>query len=145
MGVYTNLPIPRDTQHPCEGNDQRWAKHVDRIFLSQSSFPGLFDHFIIAWGIRTTSLICWIIDFKGNCDPCSYYVLLLRPQVCKRLALLGAESSKSTFGSKVELQLQERLSVSRALSWLPASGARDLKVSLCHGCVSYLRGEKPCW
>ena len=26
------------------------------------------------------------------------------------------------------------------LAWLPASGANDLKVSLCHGCASYLYG-----
>ena len=41
------------------------------------------DHFTIAWGIRTTNLICHIIDFQGNCDPCCYYVLLLRPHVWK--------------------------------------------------------------
>ena len=57
-----------------------------------SAFPGLFDHFIIAWEIRTTNLIFWITDFQGTSDPCCYYVLLLRPQVQKRLALLRAES-----------------------------------------------------
>ena len=67
-GVYTNLPVPRDTQRPCEGSSQQWAKRVDRIFLSQSSFPGLFDHFVIEWGIRTTNLICRITDFQGTCE-----------------------------------------------------------------------------
>ena len=72
--------MPRDAQHPCEGKDQKWVKRVDRIFLSRSAFPGLFDHSIIAWGIRTTNLTCRIIDFQGTCDPYRYSVLLLRPQ-----------------------------------------------------------------
>ena len=97
--VYTDLPMPRDTQW----SSQKWAKHVDRTFLSQSSFPGLFDHFITVWGIRTTYLICWITDFQGTCDPCCYCVLLLRPHVWKRLALLQAKRYVSTFGSKAEL------------------------------------------
>ena len=65
-------------------------------------FP-VSDHFIIAWGIRTTNLICRILDFQGNCDPCCYYVLLLRHQVWKHPALLGAEIYKSMFGSEAEL------------------------------------------
>ena len=52
-GVYTDLPMPRDTQW----SGQKWAKRVDRTSLSQSPFPGLFDHFIIVWGIRTTYLL----------------------------------------------------------------------------------------
>ena len=40
-----------------------WAKHVDQTFLSQSPFPGLFDHFTVLWGIRSTNIICWIIDY----------------------------------------------------------------------------------
>ena len=87
-GLY-HLPMPRDTQRPCEGSGWKWAKHVDWTFLSWSAFPGLFDCFIIAWGIRTTNLICWIIDFQRTCDPCCYYVVLLRPHVWKGLALLG--------------------------------------------------------
>ena len=79
-GLYTDLPMPRDTQHPCEGKGQKWVKRVDQIFLSWSAFPGLFDHSIIVWGIRTTNLTCQIIDFQGTCDPCRYSVLLLRPQ-----------------------------------------------------------------
>ena len=78
--LYNDLPMPRDAQHPCEGKDQKWVKRVDRIFLSRSAFPGLFDHSIIAWGIRTTNLTCRIIDFQGTCDPYRYSVLLLRPQ-----------------------------------------------------------------
>ena len=102
-GVYTDLPMPRDTHRPCEGSGQKWAKRVDRTFLSSSSFPGLFDHFVIVWGIRTTNLICQIIDFQGTFDPCCCYVLLLRPHAWKRLALLGAESYRSTFGNEVQL------------------------------------------
>ena len=138
-GVYTNLPMPRDAHHPCEGSGQKWAKRVDQNFLSSSSFPGLFDHFIIVWGIRTTNLICQIIDFQGTFDPCCCYVLLLRPHAWKRLALLGAKSYRSAFGNEVELELQQR-----CLSWLHASGASGLKVSLCLGCASGLCGLKHC-
>ena len=139
-GVYTDLPMPRDTQRPCEGSSQKWTKSVDRTFLSWSPFPGLFDHFVIAWGIRTTNLICQIIDFQGTCDPCCYSVLLLRLHVWKCLAFLEAKSYKSTSGSEVELQLQELLSGQRSLSWLPASRASDLKVRLFHSCASDLCG-----
>ena len=66
---YTNLPMPKDTQHPCEGSCQRWAKHVDQNFLSQSLFPDFFDHSVTAWENRTTNLICQIIDFQDTCDP----------------------------------------------------------------------------
>ena len=58
--------MPRDTQGPCEGSGQKWAKRVVQTLFSWSPFPGLFDHFIIAWGIRTTNLLCQIIDFQGN-------------------------------------------------------------------------------
>ena len=75
---------------------------MDRTFLSWSAFPGLFDHFINAWEIRTTNLIFWVIDFQGTSDPCCYYILLLRPQVRKRLALLGAESYYKYIWSEVE-------------------------------------------
>ena len=99
-GDYTNLPMPRDTQRPCEGSCQKWAKHVDQNFLSRSLFPGLFDHSVTAWESRTTNLICQIIDVPENCDPCCYYILLLKPEVWKCLALLGAKSYKSMFQSK---------------------------------------------
>ena len=97
--IYTKLPMPKDTQCPCEGSSQRWTKRVDPTFLSRSPFPGFFDHFIIAWGIRTTKLTCQIIDFQWTCDSCCYYVLLLRLHVWKHLA----KSYKSMFGSKAEL------------------------------------------
>ena len=59
--VLSNLPMPR---YPTslQGSSQKWAKHVDRTFLSWSAFPGLFDHFVVVWGIRTTNIICRIID-----------------------------------------------------------------------------------
>ena len=88
LGVYTDLSTPKDTQGPCEGSDQKWAKCVNQTFPSQSAFPGLFDHFIIAWEIRTTNLICWIIDLQGTCDLCCYFVFLVTPHVWKCLALL---------------------------------------------------------
>ena len=98
IGLLSDLPMQRDTQHPCEGSRQKWAKHVDRTFLARSAFPGLFDHFIIAWGIRTTNLICWTIDFQGTCGPCRYCVLLLRPPCMEALSLarLGKPCLKVT-------------------------------------------------
>ena len=86
--VYIDLPMPRDTQHPFEGGGQRWAKRVDQTFLSQSPFPGLSGHFVIAWGIKSTNIICQIINFQGTSDPRCYCVLVLRPPVWKCLALL---------------------------------------------------------
>ena len=80
-GVYTDLPMPRAIWHPCKRSGQKWVKPVDLTFLSQSTFPGLFDHFVTAGGIETTNLICKIIDFQGTCDPCCHCVLWLRPQV----------------------------------------------------------------
>ena len=80
-GVYSNLPVLRGTQRPYKGSSHKWAERVDRIFLSQSPFPSLFDHFITVWGIETTNLICGITDFQGTCNPFCYCVLLLRPQI----------------------------------------------------------------
>ena len=80
LGVYTDLPMSRGTQCPYEGSGQKWAKHLDQTFLPWSPFPGLFDHFITAWVINTTNVICQIIDFHWICDPCHYCILLLRPQ-----------------------------------------------------------------
>ena len=78
-----------------------WAKHVDQTFLSQSAFPGLFDHFIVTMGIRTANLICQIIDFQETCDPCCSYVLLLRPQAGshEKPRLAG----RSMFGNEGEI------------------------------------------
>ena len=73
--VHTDLPMPRDTQRPSEGSRERWVKRVGRTFLSHSPFPGLLDHFIIVWEIRTANLIYQIINFQENRDPCRYYVL----------------------------------------------------------------------
>ena len=86
-GVYIDLRMPRDTKHPCEGNDQKWAKRVDQTFLSRSPCPGFFDHFVIAWEIKPTNIICQTINFQGTCDPCCYCVLLLRPPLWECLAL----------------------------------------------------------
>ena len=77
VGVYTNLSMTRHIQHPYEGSGKKCAKRVSRTFLSASSFPGLFAHFVIVWGIRTTKLTCRIKDFQWVCDSCHHYVLLL--------------------------------------------------------------------
>lgn len=103
-GVYTDLPMPKGTQCPCERSGQKWAKHVDQTSLSQSPFP-VFDHSVTAWGIRTPNLNCWIIDFQGTCDPCCCCVLLLRPQAWnshENPDLLGVQSGmrwNSSFSS----------------------------------------------
>ena len=79
--------MPRDTQCPCEGSGQKWAKHVDWTFLSRSLWP--FCNCI--WN-RSTVLIC--------CGSCHYYVLLLRPHILKCQAMVGAESYLSTLGAR---------------------------------------------
>ena len=117
--------MPRDTQSPCEGSSWRDRQ---RVWTKLSSLGHLFlvsDHFVIAWGTRTTNLICQIIEFQGTCDPCCYYVLLLRPHVWKRLALLGA---------KLQEQAWEW---GRALA--PGTSLR-LEVTLLAAC---LRGQQP--
>ena len=73
-----------------------------------------------------------------TCDSCHYYVLLLGPQTWqsrKRLALLGAKSYKSMFGSEAELQLQQslRLEVTRFAACL--RGKRSDKESLSWLCL----------
>ena len=80
LGDYIDLPMPGDTQCPCEGSGQKWAKVVDWTFLSWSPFPSLFGHFITAWGVRAANLTGQIVDFQGTCDPWYSCVLLLRPQ-----------------------------------------------------------------
>ena len=50
LGVYTDLAMPRDTEHPCKGSGQTWANLVGQTFFSWSHFPDFFDHFVIAWG-----------------------------------------------------------------------------------------------
>ena len=129
-GVYSNLPVLRGTQSPYKGSSHKWAERVDRIFLSQSPFPSLFDHFITVWGIETTNLICRITDFQGTCNRYCYCVLLLNPKfgltVMKYPILLKAKiymwvvftcaADRRTSGSWMELWLQERLSGWRSLS-----------------------------
>ena len=96
IGFLTNLSMPRDTQHPCKGSSQKWAKDVDWTFLSWSAFPGLFDHFITAWGIKTINLICQIIDFQRTCDPGCYCVRLLRPHVWRFVTLYRKQGSRAS-------------------------------------------------
>ena len=92
-------------KHPVSlrGERPEMGEACELNFLFSFTFSWFLWPLIIAWGIIITNLICQIIDFQGNCDPCCYYVLLLRPHVWKCLALLGAKSYKSTFGSKAEL------------------------------------------
>ena len=80
VGVYIPTSQCQETPNIPARAEARNGKRVDWTFLSWATFHGLFDHSIIAWGIRTTNLICRMIDFQGTCDPCCYSVLLLRPQ-----------------------------------------------------------------
>ena len=125
---------------------RRVARDGQSVWTELSFLCRLFlvsDHFVSAWGIRTTNLICPIRGFQGTRDPCCYYVLLLRPQVWKRLALLGAESYKSMFRERGGA-LAPGTPLSLEVSRLPASGASNLKVSLCHSRASDLSGQKRC-
>ena len=38
LGIYTDLPVPRDTQRPCKERGQKWMKHVDQTLLSLVTF-----------------------------------------------------------------------------------------------------------
>lgn len=51
---------------------------MDQTSFPQSAFPGLSDHFITAWGIKATNLVCWVVDFQWTCNPCCYCVFLAR-------------------------------------------------------------------
>ena len=129
----------KGTHHLLHGCSQRWTHVWTKFsFLHQSFWPPW--PFCNCFRIRTTDLIFWIIHFQGICDPCYYYLLLLRPQGWKDLALLGVKKYKSTFGSKVKVLFQELLSDYRSLFWLPASGVSNLKMSLCHGSASQICG-----
>ena len=113
---------------------------MDWTFLSRSSFSGLFDHFLTAWGIRATNLICWIIDFQGTCDPRYYYVLLFRPQAwidshetpsLARIPKLHLGCFLTCWRCELGVDLAPRAS----LSWLLPYGARAAKPTSCHGCA----------
>ena len=77
LGVYTYLPMPRDTwcllQELTRNGQSVWT---ELSFLSQT-FQSLCP-FHNSLEIRSTNLICRIIDFQGTCDLCYYCVLLLR-------------------------------------------------------------------
>ena len=79
LGVYTDLPVPRGTQHLLLGSTRNGQNvWTELCFLSQTFWSLLQFHNFL--GIRGTNLICWIIDFQGTCDLCCYCVLLLRSQ-----------------------------------------------------------------
>ena len=104
------------------------------VIFSWSLWP-----FVIASGIRTVNLICQIINFQGTCDPCCCYVLLLRHQVWKCLALQGWKLTRAHLGARQSLA--PRLSLRLEVTLLAACHrARDLKVNLCHGCASHICG-----
>ena len=158
MRIYTDLAIPRGSQHPREGSSQKWMKCMDQTLFSQSPFPGLFDHFITAWRIETTNLICQIIDFQGTCHPFCYCILLLRPQIWidSHKAPSLARSQKLHLGCLFMHCRQEhnwelggaltpgtslRLAIV-PLATLPR--ANTLKMNPCHSCSSGLYGWRHC-
>ena len=97
-------------------------------FLSQSTFPGLFDHFVTTWGIETTNLICKIIDFQGTCGPCCYCVLLLRPQVW----IDSHEASSLSRNQKLPWLYSHVLQTAAQLGAMWSSSSRN--VSQAGGC-----------
>ena len=97
-GVYTNLPLPRGTQcllwRPTRNGQRMWT---ELSFLSQT-FRTLWP-FHNSLGIRSTNLICWIIDFQGTCDLCCYCVLLLSSQTWNSSQKVPSLAGNQKFGS----------------------------------------------
>ena len=86
-------------QWPTRNGQSMWT---ELSFLGQTFWSlWLFHNFL---GIRTTNLICQIIDFQGTWDLCCYCVLWLGPKlglvVRKHLASLGVDSSEARWSSK---------------------------------------------
>ena len=79
LGVYTYLPMPRGTLcflwRPTRNGQSMWT---ELSFLGQT-FRSLWP-FHNSLEIRSTNLICHIIDFQGTCGLCCYCVLWLRSQ-----------------------------------------------------------------
>lgn len=110
----------------------------DLTFLSQATFPGLFDHFVITWELKLLNLICKIIDFLRTCDPCCYCVLLLRPQVWIIRFATPSLSRNRYLGCVLSvLQTGAQLGASGALA--PGTSPR-LEVALLAACF---RGQQP--
>ena len=76
--VYTDLPMPRGTQCLLRWLTRNGQGMWTKLFLSQT-FRSLWP-FHNSLEIRSTNLICHIIDFQGTCELCCYCVLLLRSQ-----------------------------------------------------------------
>ena len=105
-GVCTDLRMPRGTQCLLRGPTRN-----GKIMWTELSFLG--QTFWSLWpfhkplGIRSTNLICQIIDFQGTCDLCCYCVLYLGLKyglvVRKCLASLGIESLEARWSSSSKL------------------------------------------
>ena len=107
-GDYTNLPMPRGTQSLLQGAARNGQSVWTELSFLGQTFWSLWP-FCNLPGIRTTSLMCRIIDFQGTCDLCCYCVLLLRSQTW-----IGSQEAPSLtrsrkFRSQMELYLQEHL------------------------------------
>ena len=78
LGVYTDLQMPRGTYgsfwdppemgKKCGLNSPFWSDFSVSLTISERL------------GIRSTNLICWIIDCQGTCDLCYYCVQWLQFQ-----------------------------------------------------------------
>ena len=77
--VYTDLPMPRGTQCLLLGLTRNGQSVWTELSFLGQTFWSLWS-FHNPLGIRSTNLICRIIDFQGTCDLCCYCVLLLRSQ-----------------------------------------------------------------
>ena len=78
-GVYTDLPMPRGTQHLLRGPTRNGQSVWTELSFLGQTFWSLWP-FHNSLGIRSTNVICWIIDFQGTRDLCCYCDLWLRSQ-----------------------------------------------------------------
>ena len=103
-----HLLMSRGNQCLLQGaaRDGSFRERPERVW---TELPFLSQTFLSLWpfhdflGIRTTNLICQIIDFQGTCDLCCYRVLLFRSQTW-----IGSQEAPSLprsrkFGSSKEL------------------------------------------
>ena len=101
-GVYTDLPMPRGTQYLLwEPTRDRQSMWTELSFLSQTFWS--FWPFHNCLEIRSTNLICRIIDVKGLVIYAVTVYCYLDPKlglvVRKHLALLGMECLEARWGS----------------------------------------------
>ena len=78
-GVYTDLPMSRGTQCLFRGPTRNRQSMITELSFLGQTVQSLWP-FHNSLEIRSTNLICWLIDFQRTCDLCCYYILWLRSQ-----------------------------------------------------------------